>query len=342
MQGGGEPEGSRGTAEAGRLPRGASRLSNSTRPLRVLGIMLFLLPMFFQWATERRSEAAQSPPRIGEAEQRLELSEAGLQSVHRRLTAAREKLARIKRDSALAQSEIRVLAKRILEEETSIVRLARDVYQGGSVGVVEAILTAESMAELDSRVKYLQSLGEVHVQELEHFVADKAALERRLDNLARARSEAARVLGEIVELQESLAAEVARREEALADARALAVAKKTAVAEKAAALAEAAQAEAEEVEEQAQELAIPPPAPEGPYSVDWDAIAQCESSGNWHLDGYYDGGLQFHPQTWLGYGGGKYARYAWQATREEQIAIAEKVLDGQGPGAWPNCFEYGV
>jgi peptidoglycan hydrolase CwlO-like protein len=310
--------------------------------MRVLGIVLILLPMFFQWAAERPSEAAQSRRRVGEAELRLELSKAGLESVHRRLAAARAKLARIKRDSRLAQAEIRVLAKRILEEETSIVRLARDVYKGGSVGVVESILTAESMAELDSRVKYLQSLGPVHVEELVRFVADKAALERRLDNIDRARSEAARVFADVGELQETLAAEVAHREEALADARARAAAEKTAAAEKAAALAEAAQAEAQEVEEQAQELAIPPPAPEGPYSVDWDAIAQCESGGNWHLDGYYDGGLQFHPQTWLGYGGGKYARYAWQATREQQIAIAEKVLDGQGPGAWPNCFEYGV
>ena len=44
--------------------------------------------------------------------------------------------------------------------------------------------------------------------------------------------------------------------------------------------------------------------------------------------------------TWLGYGGGKYARYAWQASPAEQIAIAEKVLADQGPGAWPHCFKW--
>ena len=65
----------------------------------------------------------------------------------------------------------------------------------------------------------------------------------------------------------------------------------------------------------------------------------CESGGNWHLDSTYDGGLQFHPSTWLGYGGGVYAEYAWQASREQQIAIGEKVLAGQGPGAWPHCFQ---
>ena len=80
------------------------------------------------------------------------------------------------------------------------------------------------------------------------------------------------------------------------------------------------------------------PASPAQAGVNWDAIAQCESGGNWHINSTYDGGLQFHPDTWLAYGGGRYARYAYQATREEQIAIAERVLAGQGPGAWPNCF----
>ncbi|GAA0447976.1 transglycosylase [Paractinoplanes deccanensis] len=74
-------------------------------------------------------------------------------------------------------------------------------------------------------------------------------------------------------------------------------------------------------------------------SVNWDAVAQCESSGNWSINtgnGYY-GGLQFSKSTWRAYGGGKYASTADKASRSEQIAIAEKVLDGQGIGAWPVC-----
>ncbi|MEV4757033.1 transglycosylase family protein [Micromonospora sp. NPDC049559] len=74
-------------------------------------------------------------------------------------------------------------------------------------------------------------------------------------------------------------------------------------------------------------------------SVNWDAIAQCESSGNWHINtgnGYY-GGLQFAQSTWQAYGGTKYAARADLATREQQIAVAEKVLAGQGIGAWPVC-----
>ncbi|MCW3844036.1 LysM peptidoglycan-binding domain-containing protein [Micromonospora yasonensis] len=82
-----------------------------------------------------------------------------------------------------------------------------------------------------------------------------------------------------------------------------------------------------------------PAAPASAASVNWDAIAQCESGGNWHINtgnGYY-GGLQFSRSTWNGYGGQKYAARADLASRSEQIAIAEKVLDGQGIGAWPVC-----
>lgn len=71
----------------------------------------------------------------------------------------------------------------------------------------------------------------------------------------------------------------------------------------------------------------------------WDALAQCESGGDWNIDtgNGFSGGLQFHPQTWLGHGGGQYAPTAAGATREQQIAIAEKVRASQGWGAWPAC-----
>ncbi|NML50204.1 Resuscitation-promoting factor RpfA [Streptomyces sp. R302] len=71
----------------------------------------------------------------------------------------------------------------------------------------------------------------------------------------------------------------------------------------------------------------------------WDKVAQCESGGNWSINtgnGYY-GGLQFAKSTWDGFGGGAYASYPHQASKKEQILIAEKVLAVQGPGAWPTC-----
>jgi uncharacterized protein YabE (DUF348 family) len=72
----------------------------------------------------------------------------------------------------------------------------------------------------------------------------------------------------------------------------------------------------------------------------WDALADCESGGNWATNtgnGYY-GGLQFSYDTWQAYGGGAYAEYPHEASREEQIAIAEKVRDATGGyGSWPAC-----
>ncbi|MGK3939559.1 transglycosylase family protein [Streptomyces sp. RP5T] len=73
----------------------------------------------------------------------------------------------------------------------------------------------------------------------------------------------------------------------------------------------------------------------------WNKVAACESSSNWSINtgnGYY-GGLQFTQSTWEAYGGTRYAARADLATRDQQIAVAEKVLDGQGPGAWPACSE---
>src|SRR5699024_5572456 len=71
----------------------------------------------------------------------------------------------------------------------------------------------------------------------------------------------------------------------------------------------------------------------------WDEVAACESGGDWSINtgnGYY-GGLQFSQQTWEGYGGTQYAATADQASKSQQIAIGEKVLAGQGAGAWPTC-----
>ncbi|MBV2155010.1 transglycosylase family protein [Kitasatospora sp. SUK 42] len=73
----------------------------------------------------------------------------------------------------------------------------------------------------------------------------------------------------------------------------------------------------------------------------WDSVAQCESGGNWSIstgNGFH-GGLQFTPSTWAAYGGTAYASQANQATKAQQIAVAEKVLASQGPGAWPVCSQ---
>jgi nucleoid-associated protein YgaU len=68
----------------------------------------------------------------------------------------------------------------------------------------------------------------------------------------------------------------------------------------------------------------------------WDALAQCESGGNWatNTGNGYSGGLQFSQSTWAAHGG---TGSAATASREQQIAVAEQVQASQGWGAWPAC-----
>lgn len=83
-----------------------------------------------------------------------------------------------------------------------------------------------------------------------------------------------------------------------------------------------------------------PAAPIKAYTVNWDAIAQCESGGNWAIStgNGFAGGLQFTAGTWRANGG---AGSANGASREEQIRVAENVLHSQGIGAWPVCGRLG-
>lgn len=71
----------------------------------------------------------------------------------------------------------------------------------------------------------------------------------------------------------------------------------------------------------------------------WDAVAECESGGDWSYNGSSgsDGGLQFHPTTWSAYSPPDFPLFAWQATREQQIFVASLVLADQGWNAWPTC-----
>jgi hypothetical protein len=75
------------------------------------------------------------------------------------------------------------------------------------------------------------------------------------------------------------------------------------------------------------------------HGLDFDALAQCESGGNWQADtgnGYY-GGVQFAEPTWISNGGLEFARRADLATETEQIAIAERLYSARGSSPWPQC-----
>jgi resuscitation-promoting factor RpfA len=72
---------------------------------------------------------------------------------------------------------------------------------------------------------------------------------------------------------------------------------------------------------------------------EWDQVARCESGNNWSINtgNGFQGGLQFSPGTWTSAGGAEFAPAAHLASRDQQIAVAERVLSRQGRGAWPVC-----
>ena len=81
------------------------------------------------------------------------------------------------------------------------------------------------------------------------------------------------------------------------------------------------------------------PPPTNNSGLNWDAVANCEAGGNWQINtgnGFY-GGLQFDSGTWLANGGGAYAQRADLATREQQIAVANRLYAARGSSPWPVC-----
>lgn len=306
--------------------------TTNSKPLRALGALLILLLPLIQLGNVAASQDQPPSKRdVERAEDRLDAILGDFGAVRARLAEATSDLARVRSRTRRLHAEVKRIAARVVAQENAVIQVARNLYMSGSAGMLEGLLASRSIADLESGLTLLKSSGQAHSAELERLIVDRKLLQTRLDELDAEHRRAAEIAAGVRRLAKALGDEVARRR-----AEAIGLAQKRSEFEERVAVAQEA---AEEIEEEAQTLSDPPPAPTGPYSADWDAIAQCESGGNWHLDGEYDGGLQFHPDTWLAHGGGKYARYAWQASREQQIAIAEKVLAAQGPSAWPHCFK---
>jgi predicted nucleic acid-binding Zn-ribbon protein len=268
-------------------------------------------------AQSARDKLADSKQRVRQKAQQLDDLVARYEEMWDRLAAARSDLQR-------TEKAARGIAKRLLENKEAAVRTARRLYQAGSNLDLQMLMSTDDLSQIEGRLHYVQSAHKAYLSVFERLRVDSRLLDAKLAELERKHASIGRQFSHLVTLRERLETELARER-----ARVAKLTDEVAAREAAA------------------PSPPPPPPPEPPeppeppqpvYSANWDAIAQCESSGRWHLDAYYDGGLQFHPDTWIAFGGGKYAAYAWQASRLEQIAIAEKVLAAQGPGAWPNCF----
>jgi hypothetical protein len=215
---------------------------------------------------------------------------------------------------------------------------------GSTSPVMQALLTSGGPAQALERTALLDAAGHGRSD-----VLDQAAfLQQQAQDTAAA---AQTTLAQAAALEERAAAALASANQLETEARGRAT---TFQAQQVAMAAQLERARTTlvtlQVQQRTARQSAPKPAPSptrpssgGPAQVagthDWTAVALCESSGNWATNtgnGYY-GGLQFSPSTWAAFGGTAYAPRADLATRDQQIAVAEKVLAVQGPGAWPTC-----
>ena len=315
-----------------------------------------------QAADEAAAEVGRILEQTGEAQ-------AQVTSAQDRAAAARDRYDRelaahaAAREAAAAAEESARLAEREVGlARADVVAFARSSYMDGSTSpALQALVTSADVSQLMERAGFLDAVGEDRTDAVDRLAtvqqeaADSSAAARAaLTEAAAAEDQAATDLAEAERLeadareraaafqaeQATVQARLERSRAAVADLQAQQAAA-AAAAEAAAAPAPAAPAPAAPAAPRTRSAPAPaaPPPVAAASGRNWDAVAKCESGGNWSINtgnGYY-GGLQFSAGTWNGHGGTAYAPRADLATREQQIAVAEKVLASQGKGAWPTC-----
>jgi hypothetical protein len=318
-------------------------------------------------AAPRPASADPTDPQVGAAQQAVEATATDVARILTKIGAAQAAVTSAQAEAAAARkayerelanhraaqaaaSNAQATAQRAQHElagaRGDVASFARSSYMDGSTSpVLRALLTADGPAQAIERTALLEAVGRSRTDVLDRIEV--------VGHQAADASSAAQATLAVAATAEARAAdELAMARELEADARRDAAAFQ---AQHATMLVQLQQARTSLVALQVQRTPAPsraarpapprspsrPPVSAGvPSSAhDWDAVALCESGGDWSINtgnGYY-GGLQFSSSTWLSYGGGAYAPRADLATKAEQIAVAEKVLAAQGPGAWPTC-----
>jgi peptidoglycan hydrolase CwlO-like protein len=293
---------------------------------------------------------------IGAAQAAVETAEARVAELRAEARATQRAYEQAHRDALAADAAARAAQEDLAAAQDAVAAFARSSYMSGSTSpTLEGLLAADSAQDLVDRAVLLAAVGEHRSDALDgNREAQRSSDAAR--TAARTAETRARVLQEAAQASladaESARADAAqdlaglqRRQRTAADrlqeARTALVALQTQPAPAPAPTAPSASRPSPQPTEPSGTPAPPAPVSPAPSSPghDWDAVALCESGGNWSINtgnGYY-GGLQFSASTWAAHGGLTYAPRADLASRAEQIAVAENVLASQGAGAWPTC-----
>jgi Transglycosylase-like domain len=318
-----------------------------------------------QAADDAAAQVARTLTQLGDAQKAVD-------SAHARAAAARGeyegRLASYRSAQQAADAAAGAAAaarQQLAAARTDVAAFARSSYIMGSTSPsIQAVLTSAGPAQMLERAALLDAAGSGRTDVLDRI----AVVERQA---AGAESAARTGLAEAGTLEQQAADALASADRLEADARQRAAtfqaqqtAMQTQLGQARATLVslQSERSAAQKATQKAAQKAAPNAAQPSPSPVaspaagsgggapsgapatetpahDWTAVARCESGGNWSINtgnGYY-GGLQFDESTWNAYGGAAFAPRADLATRDQQIAVAERVLARQGAGAWPVC-----
>jgi hypothetical protein len=295
-----------------------------------------------QAADDAAGQVARLLVQLGDAQAAADSAHAQAEAARAAYDATRANHEAAQAAATSAQAAAQQAEQDLAGARAAVAAFARSSYISGSTSPgLQAVLSADGPEQLLERAALLDAAG----QNRSDVVGEMTdARQQATDAAAAARS----ALDDAAALEQQAAGALATAEQVEASAQRTVA---DVQAQQAATQSRLEQTRATIVELQSQQAAaeqravVPPPsAPSPPPSApsgghDWDAVAQCESGGNWSINtgnGYY-GGLQFSQSTWDSFGGGAYASRADLASKSEQITVAERVLDAQGPGAWPTC-----
>jgi peptidoglycan hydrolase CwlO-like protein len=299
-----------------------------------------------QAADDAAAQVARLLVQLGDAQAAADSAHAQAEAARSRYDATQADLEAARAAAATASATAQQAEQDLAGAQAAVAAFARTSYISGSTSPgLQAVFSADGPAQLLERAALLDAAG----ANRSDVVGQLTVARQQADD---ASASAQTALDGATALEEQAATDLAAAEQVEASAQQTVAGVQ---AQQAATQGQLEQTRATLVALQAaqQAAAATPaaPAPQtagpstpsapapAPAAHDWDAVALCESGGNWSINtgnGYY-GGLQFSQSTWDSFGGDAYAPRADLATKSEQITVAERVLDAQGRGAWPTC-----
>jgi peptidoglycan DL-endopeptidase CwlO len=229
--------------------------TRTTRPLRAVAATLLALFALAGSGAIQASHAAPSRAELEAAKDRLYELERDFQLVVEEYNAINERLEDIQTDISGIEFTVKGIESRMSGKLDDAILLARELYKNGTAGSMAAVLSADSLAEMDARLAYMESSEEANSAVFEQLAADRSLLEDKLGELAEAEEKASAARARLAELREDIDAKVVEQQDEIGEL--------TAAIERAEEREAAAAAAAREEAREEAAAAPPPPSDSG-------------------------------------------------------------------------------